>query len=135
MMRPNLCIAALLASFMLAAPAAANDTVASMGAGGLVFQRTDGIEMRSEDLYVSAREIRVRYRFFNRTDRDIGTLVAFTTLQGLSEHTVGALLGCGDQVPEGPVLVMLGEVFRDEMQARASSTSSENARRIQVSAA
>ena len=77
MMRPNLCIAALLASFMLAAPAAANDTVASMGAGGLVFQRTDGIEMRSEDLYVSAREIRVRYRFYNRTDRDIGTLVAF----------------------------------------------------------
>ena len=77
MMRPNLCIAALLASFMHAAPAAANDTGASMGAGGLVFQRTDGIEMRSEDLYVSAREIRVRYRFYNRTDRDIGTLVAF----------------------------------------------------------
>lgn len=60
---------------------------------------------------------------------------AFTTLQGLSEHTVGALLGCGDQVPEGPVLVMLGEVFRDEMQARASSPSSDSARRIQVSAA
>ena len=70
-------VAALLAAFILAAPAAANDTVASMGAGGLVFQRTDGIEMRSEDLYVSAREIRVRYRFYNRTDRDIGTLVAF----------------------------------------------------------
>ena len=77
MMRPNLCIAALLAASMLVAPAAANDSVASMGAGGLVFQRTDGIEMRSEDLYVSAREIRVRYHFFNRTDRDIGTLVAF----------------------------------------------------------
>lgn len=77
MIRLNRGVAALLAAFMLAAPAAANDTVASMGTGGLVFQRTDGIEMRSEDLYVSAREIRVRYRFFNRTDRDIGTLVAF----------------------------------------------------------
>ena len=77
MIRLNRTVAALLAALMLAAPAAANDTVASMGAGGLVFQRTEGIEMRSEDLYVSAREIRVRYRFFNRTDRDIGTLVAF----------------------------------------------------------
>lgn len=75
--RLNRSAAALLAAFTLAAPAAANDTVATMGAGGLVFQRTDGIEMRSEDLYVSAREIRVRYRFFNRTDRDIATLVAF----------------------------------------------------------
>lgn len=77
MIRLNRGVAALLAAVMLAAPAAANDTVASMGAGGLVFQRTDGIEMRSEDLFVSAREIRVRYRFYNRTDRDIGTLVAF----------------------------------------------------------
>jgi len=73
----NRSVTALLAALILAAPAAANDSVASMGAGGLVFQRTDGIEMRSEDLYVSAREVRVRYRFFNRTDRDIATLVAF----------------------------------------------------------
>lgn len=77
MIRVNRGVAAVLAAFILAVPAAANDTVASMGAGGLVFQRTDGIEMRSEDLYVSAREVRVRYRFFNRTDRDIATLVAF----------------------------------------------------------
>jgi hypothetical protein len=77
MIRLNRGVAALLAAFLLAAPAAANDSVASMGAGGLVLQRTDGIEMRSEDLYVSAEEIRVRYRFYNRTDRDIGTLVAF----------------------------------------------------------
>lgn len=77
MIRSNRSLAALLAALVLAAPAAANDSVASMGAGGLIFQRTDGIEMRSEDLYVSAREVRVRYRFFNRTERDIGTLVAF----------------------------------------------------------
>lgn len=66
-----------LAAVCLAAPVAANDSVASMGAGGLVRQRTDGIVMRSEDLFVSAREIRVKYRFFNRTDRDIATIVAF----------------------------------------------------------
>lgn len=68
---------AVAAAFCFVAPALANDTTAVMGTGGLVLQRTDGIEMRSEDLYVSAREIRVQYRFFNRTDRDISTVVAF----------------------------------------------------------
>lgn len=70
----SLAVATALCFF---APALANDTTAVMGTGGLVLQRTDGIEMRSEDLYVSAREIRVQYRFFNRTDRDISTVVAF----------------------------------------------------------
>jgi hypothetical protein len=90
MNRLNRSIAALLAAILLAAPAAANDSVASMGAGGLVLERTDGIEMRSEDLYVSAAEIRVAYRFFNRTDRDISTIVAFPMpdLQGGIESDV-----------------------------------------------
>lgn len=73
----RICRLAAMAALLLAAPAAANDSVAVMGAGGLILQRTDGIEMRSEDLYVSAREIRVRYRFFNRTGEPITTLVAF----------------------------------------------------------
>lgn len=68
---------AAIAAACLAAPAVANDSVASMGAGGLVLQRTDGIVMRSEDLFVSPDEIRVRYAFFNRTDGDISTIVAF----------------------------------------------------------
>jgi hypothetical protein len=90
MIKLNRPVAALLAAILLAAPAAANDSVASMGTGGLIFQRTDGIEMRSEDLYVSAREIRVRYRFYNRTDRNIATLVAFPLpdLQGGIESDV-----------------------------------------------
>lgn len=76
-MTARLFAAAALAALSLAAPALANDTTAVMGTGGLVLQRTDGIVMRSEDLYVSAEEIRVQYRFFNRTDRDISTVVAF----------------------------------------------------------
>lgn len=90
MIRLNRSVVVLLAALVLAAPAAANDSVASMGTGGLVLQRTDGIEMRSEDLYVSAREIRVRYRFYNRTARDIATLVAFPMpdLQGGIESDV-----------------------------------------------
>lgn len=77
MIHPSRPLLVLLGTLCLAGSAMANDTVASMGTGGLVLSRTDGIEMRSEDLYVSAREIRVQYRFFNRTDHDISTLVAF----------------------------------------------------------
>lgn len=73
-----LAVLCLTASAGLAAsPPPPNDSVAVMPAGGLVLQRIDGVEMRSEDLYVSAEEIRVHYRFFNRTDRPLVTLVAF----------------------------------------------------------
>ena len=65
----------LLAAF--AAPAAANDSTAGHEAGGLVLTRSADIDMVSEDLFVSAGEIRVRYVFRNRSLRDIRTLVAF----------------------------------------------------------
>ena len=65
------------ATLALAASALANDTTASSGAGGLVIQRTDAIDMVSEDLFVSADRIRIRYVFRNRTRRDVDTIVAF----------------------------------------------------------
>ena len=69
--------AAMAALALLTAPAAANDSVASMQAGGLVLETTDGITMLSEDLYLSASEVRVTYRFLNHTDEGIDTIVAF----------------------------------------------------------
>jgi hypothetical protein len=57
--------------------ALANDSIGHLSAGGIVLGRSNDIEMRSEDLYVSTKEIRVRYRFFNTSDMDIATLVAF----------------------------------------------------------
>ena len=36
-----------------------------MTAGGLILKKTDSIEMRSEDLYISQEEVRVSYRFVN----------------------------------------------------------------------
>jgi hypothetical protein len=68
------CLALLPA---LAAPAAANDSTAQLGAGGLQLVRNDTIELLSEDLYVSADEVRVAYRFRNRTDAPVTYLVAF----------------------------------------------------------
>jgi hypothetical protein len=73
-MRQSLTFAALLA---LASAALANDTTASTGAGGLVLERTEAIDMVSEDLFVSTGEIRIRYVFRNRTPRDVETIVAF----------------------------------------------------------
>ena len=61
----------------LAAPAAANDSTAGHDAGGLVLTRSADIDMVSEDLFVSADQVRVRYVFRNRSARDIRTTVAF----------------------------------------------------------
>lgn len=55
----------------------ANDSVGHLAAGGLVFGRTDAIEMREEDLFLSTREVRVGYKFHNRTQKDVATIVAF----------------------------------------------------------
>jgi len=57
--------------------AMANDSTATVGAGGLVLEKTDSIAMESEDLYVSADEIRVRYGFRNISAKPVTTVVAF----------------------------------------------------------
>ena len=57
--------------------ALANDSTAELTTGGLVFTKNDAIEMRSEDLFISAAEIRVDYRFLNKTDREVTVHVAF----------------------------------------------------------
>lgn len=58
-------------------PAPANDSTASFAAGGLVLTMTNDIAMRSEDLSVSTKEIRVAYVFRNTSDAAVTTTVAF----------------------------------------------------------
>ncbi len=62
---------------ILASAALANDSTASTAAGGLVLERTDDIDMVSEDLFVSADQVQVHYVFLNRSPRDIDTVIAF----------------------------------------------------------
>jgi hypothetical protein len=69
-----LALAVLLAT---CAPALANDSTAELATGGLKFLNTPDIEMRAEDLFISLKEIRVRYRFFNTSAKPVTTLVAF----------------------------------------------------------
>lgn len=66
-----------LAAFLFAAPAFANDSTAELGAGGLVYVTTEAVRMKSEDLFVSMDEVRVRYEFENVSDADVTSLVAF----------------------------------------------------------
>ena len=77
MSRALLLIACALAGALAAPAALANDSVAETAAGGLVLGQSRDIDMVSEDLYVSAREIRVRYVFRNRSARAVRTIVAF----------------------------------------------------------
>jgi hypothetical protein len=66
-----------LALATLAPAALANDTTAELATGGLIFVTTDEVEMRSEKLFISTEQVRVTYEFFNKSDKDVTTLVAF----------------------------------------------------------
>ena len=62
---------------LTAAPAFANDSTAALGAGGINLVRNTEIDLLSEDLFVSAREIRVTYHFLNHTGAPVSYFVAF----------------------------------------------------------
>lgn len=70
-------LAAAALACLLASPASANDSIAKLGAGGLILVQADTITMESEDLYVSPSAIRVEYRFRNNAAEDKTHLVAF----------------------------------------------------------
>jgi hypothetical protein len=55
----------------------ANDTMTTLGAGGLVPVKSSAIVMESEELEISIHKVSVAYRFRNETDRDIDATVAF----------------------------------------------------------
>jgi hypothetical protein len=82
----TLLIVALVAALAAARVVRANDSTAELATGGLIFVQNNHVEMRSEDLFVSAAEIRVRYTFFNKTDRNVTVLVAFPMPEVRIEH-------------------------------------------------
>ncbi len=58
-------------------PAGANDSIAEIGAGGLVLVQADYIRMEKEDLYISPTEVKVDYVFRNTDGKDHTHIVAF----------------------------------------------------------
>jgi hypothetical protein len=70
-------IAAAITAAAFASSAIANDTTAELATGGLVFTKNSNIIMRAERLFISLTEVRVRYAFFNKSDKDISSTIAF----------------------------------------------------------
>src|SRR5216684_1595957 len=68
---------ALAFTAVAAIPALANDSTAELSTGGLIFVHNENVEMTSEDLAISSKEVSVRYRFFNKAEKDVTVLVAF----------------------------------------------------------
>lgn len=67
-----------LAMLALAAgPALANDTMAELKAGGLVYVQTSDVIMAEEELYISPTKVRVDYVFRNQGDKDVESVIAF----------------------------------------------------------
>lgn len=71
------CATAIMLAGLACGSGKANDSTARLDTGGLSLTHNPSIEMQEEDLYLSAKEVRVRYRFFNKSSSDIETLVAF----------------------------------------------------------
>ncbi|MBX5204221.1 DUF4424 domain-containing protein [Rhizobium sp. NZLR1] len=67
----------LLVAAGIAAPALANDTMAEVKTGGLIFAQSDDVSMAEENLFISASQVRVDYVFENTSDKDVESLVAF----------------------------------------------------------
>jgi len=77
MRKPAIAFLAVGAIALAAMPARANDSTAELATGGLIFVHNDNVEMVAEDLSIAAKEVSVRYRFFNKSDQDVTVLVAF----------------------------------------------------------
>jgi hypothetical protein len=73
-MKPLLLLVAILVAIL---PAQANDGFGGIGASGLEFSRTDKVAMRSEDLFISLKKIRVAYVFENTSSDDVTGEVIF----------------------------------------------------------
>jgi hypothetical protein len=73
----RLLAASLLLLVAMLSPALANDSIATLGAGGLILVRADTISMEKEDLFISTKEVRVNYVFRNNDAGERVYLVAF----------------------------------------------------------
>lgn len=68
----------LISGLLLSTPSAlANDSMAELGAGGLIYVQTSDVAMEEENLYISREEVLVDYIFRNTGDKDIESVVAF----------------------------------------------------------
>ena len=68
---------ALILLFLLAGAAHANDSMGTVSTSGIKYLKNPHIDMQSEDLHISEKQIRVHYKFKNTTSKDITETVLF----------------------------------------------------------
>ena len=68
---------ALILLLLLAGAAHANDSTGTVSTSGIKYLKNPHIDMQSEDLYISEKQIRVHYKFKNTTAQDITETVLF----------------------------------------------------------
>ena len=118
--------ASIMAGVVISAagPAAGNDSTAQLGAGGLQLVRNEEVALLAEDLYVSATEVRVAYRFRNRTDEPVTYLVAFPlpVIDAVVPEAVNVMLpdDSADDFIDFQVSVD-GEPINPELEARVTA--------------
>ncbi len=95
---------AVAAALLLTGPAAANDSMAELGLGGIVLVETNAITMQREDLALLPAEIRVRYEMRNDTGRPVTARVAFP-IPELPHMTPGGMTTGADN--SGPYNIAL----------------------------
>lgn len=66
-----------LLTALLPAMGIANDGTGTVGTGGVEYIKNDKIAMVTEDLFISPKEIKVRYQYENLTDQDITENILF----------------------------------------------------------
>jgi hypothetical protein len=118
------------AGLVLPVVAAANDSSSVLGAGGLVFTRTDKVAIEREDLFLSPSEVRVRYEMRNLTAAPVTLRVAFPlpdlpidTPGGREIHDAsGEAVGQNIALP-GPVPNFLG--FQAQVNGAYVNTETE----------
>lgn len=68
---------ALILLFLLTGAAHANDSMGTVSTSGIKYLKNPHIDMQSEDLHISEKQIRVHYKFKNTTAQDITETVLF----------------------------------------------------------
>lgn len=100
----------------------ANDSTAQLATGGLIFVHNDDVEMRSEDLFISSGEVKVRYRFFNKTDQDVRVLIAFPIPEIKAGQEVALALPSDDPVNALAFSTLVnGEPVKTQVEQRVTA--------------
>jgi Domain of unknown function (DUF4424) len=76
---PQSAKALLLAAAMTFAPMAgamAEESLVNLDAGGLAVDKMDQLELKVEDIFLSAKQVRASYRFLNKASQDVTATVA-----------------------------------------------------------